>query len=106
LKGQTSTSGKESLDSTNIRHKVKSKYENEESNRGSNETRSEENKSKSDATAEVFTPKALSEINKPGCILLTGNNRFERELDTRGKERSSFLRLEKDECLLTEGSEA
>ena len=83
----------------------KIKYENEESNGGSNETRSEENKSKIDATGEVFTSKALSEINKPGCILLTGNNRFERELDTGGKERSSFLRLEKDECLLTEGSE-
>jgi hypothetical protein len=71
----------------------------------SNETRSEENKSKIDATTEVFTSKALSEINKPGCILLTGNNRLERELDTDGKERSSLLRLEKDECLLTEGSE-
>ena len=42
LKGQTCTSGKESFDSTNIRHKVKSKYENEESNGGSNETRSEQ----------------------------------------------------------------
>ena len=73
---------------------------------GSNETRSEENNSKIDATTEVFTPKALlSKINKPGCILLTGNNRLERELDTDGKERSSLLRLEKDECLLTEGSE-
>jgi hypothetical protein len=38
-------------------------------------------------------------------ILLSGNNRLERELDTDGKERSSYLRLEKDECLLTEGSE-
>jgi hypothetical protein len=37
--------------------------------------------------------------------LLSWNNRLERELDTDGKERSSYLRLEKDECLLTEGSE-
>ena len=37
--------------------------------------------------------------------MLSWNNRLERELDTDGKERSSYLRLEKDECLLTEGSE-
>jgi hypothetical protein len=71
LKGQTSTSGKESFDSTNIRHKVKSKYENEESNGGSNETRSEEIKFKIDATAEVFTTKAFfSEINKPDYFVI------------------------------------
>ena len=37
--------------------------------------------------------------------MLSWNNRLERELDTDGKEKSSYLRLEKDECLLTEGSE-
>ena len=44
-------------------------------------------------------------FNKPDCILLSENNRLERELDTHEKERSSYLRLEKDECLLTEESE-
>lgn len=87
-------------------NEVKIDSENKEHTYEQSEARTKENKSKMDAMAKVFIPKAnLSGVTKLYCIMLSGDNKLGRDMNMEENWQNSYLNLGKDECLLTESSE-